>query len=215
MHFPALHFLSIVASLAVLSRAYSDDVFEARDNVYIDELSSRTDAALSSLSTRELIAELSERLDRRKQDNNYKEKCTLCGCTRPNTDDCPKTKYGYHNWRKYCDRGWASCTKGGSRKEEGGKREEKRARKRERDATETSRAARDEARSPSRVERVLVAWKRERCHERRFERRQVNPMGRCRQEQVGEICEAERRDEPGDMVMTRRSRRQWDGGSLG
>ncbi|KAF6744645.1 hypothetical protein DFP72DRAFT_1051795 [Ephemerocybe angulata] len=156
MHFPALHFLSIVASLAVLSRAYSDDVFEARDNVYIDELSSRTDAALSSLSTRELIAELSERLDRRKQDNNYKEKCTLCGCTRPNTDDCPKTKYGYHNWRKYCDRGWASCTKRGSRKEEVGKREEKRARKRERYATGTSRAARYEARSPSPEKAGLV-----------------------------------------------------------
>ncbi|KAF6752493.1 hypothetical protein DFP72DRAFT_1047246 [Ephemerocybe angulata] len=64
MHFTALRLLSIFASLAVLSKAYSDDVFEARD--YIDELSTRADASISSLSTRELIAELSERLDRRK-----------------------------------------------------------------------------------------------------------------------------------------------------
>ncbi|KAF6755268.1 hypothetical protein DFP72DRAFT_1169830 [Ephemerocybe angulata] len=80
MHFTALRLLSIFASLAVLSKAYSDDVFEARD--YIDELSTRADASISSLSTRELIAELSERLDRRKVGPGKPVRC-VTGVTRP------------------------------------------------------------------------------------------------------------------------------------
>ncbi|KAF6752530.1 hypothetical protein DFP72DRAFT_849995 [Ephemerocybe angulata] len=80
MHFTVLRLPSTVASLAVLSRAYSNDVFEAR-NDYIDELSTRTDASLSSLSTREIIAELSERLYRRKLDTETKYECTKCLAT--------------------------------------------------------------------------------------------------------------------------------------
>ncbi|KAF6745092.1 hypothetical protein DFP72DRAFT_454597 [Ephemerocybe angulata] len=100
MHFPTLHLLSIVASLAVLSQAYSDDVFEARD--YIDELSTRT-VALSSLSTRELITELSERLDRRKEDRSTKFECTKClaiSKTGAKSKSCPKSSDGWHSWAK-------------------------------------------------------------------------------------------------------------------
>ncbi|KAF5331261.1 hypothetical protein D9611_013124 [Ephemerocybe angulata] len=102
MHFPTLHLLSIVASLAVLSKGYSYDMFEARD--YIDELSTRTDAALSSLSTRELIAELSERLDRRKSDDHSTQfECTEClakSKTGKKSKTCPQSKDGYHSWAK-------------------------------------------------------------------------------------------------------------------
>ncbi|KAF6745116.1 hypothetical protein DFP72DRAFT_1077861 [Ephemerocybe angulata] len=102
MHFPSLRILSIVASLAMLSRAYSDDVFGARD--YMDELSTRTDAVLSSLSTRELIAEVSERLDRRKYEIDFQWECVNClvisrkGPVKSKT--CPKTKSRLHDWAK-------------------------------------------------------------------------------------------------------------------
>ncbi|KAF6742276.1 hypothetical protein DFP72DRAFT_1054132 [Ephemerocybe angulata] len=97
MHLPTLHLLSIVASLAVLSRAHSDHVFDARE--YMDELSSRTDAVLSSLATRELIAELSERLDRRKEDSTIKyiSQVGSAGVKEvcPNLDN-----HRFHEWAK-------------------------------------------------------------------------------------------------------------------
>ncbi|KAF6741692.1 hypothetical protein DFP72DRAFT_1083251 [Ephemerocybe angulata] len=101
MHFPALRILSIVASLGMLSRAYSDDVFGARE--YIDELSTRTDAVLFSLSTRELIAELSDRLDRRKDEPlNVRWQCTLCGRGKymgpQKVKECDKSPDGFHRW---------------------------------------------------------------------------------------------------------------------
>ncbi|KAF6752107.1 hypothetical protein DFP72DRAFT_1047462 [Ephemerocybe angulata] len=103
MHLPTLHLLSIVASLAVLSRAHSDHAFDARE--YMDELSTRTDAVLSSLATRELIAELSERLDRRKVDPHLKYVCIHCQkITRlvPGPKEvCPNLdNYRFHEWGK-------------------------------------------------------------------------------------------------------------------
>ncbi|KAF5335700.1 hypothetical protein D9611_009609 [Ephemerocybe angulata] len=99
MHFTALRLLSIVASLVVLSKAYSDDVFEARD--YIDDLSTRADASLSSLSTRELIAELSERLDRRKVGPGKPVRvCDWCQQTERAVKGkpCEATVNGKHKW---------------------------------------------------------------------------------------------------------------------
>ncbi|KAF6752477.1 hypothetical protein DFP72DRAFT_849955 [Ephemerocybe angulata] len=101
MHFTALRLLSIVASLAVLSKAYSNNALEARD--YIDELSTRADASFSSLSTRELIAELSECLDRRKAVYEPPKVCKWCGKTtnsEARLEPCEATEDGKHAFRK-------------------------------------------------------------------------------------------------------------------
>ncbi|KAF6744646.1 hypothetical protein DFP72DRAFT_857200 [Ephemerocybe angulata] len=108
MHFTVLRLLIIVALLVVLSRAYSNDVFEARD--YIDGLSARTDASVSSLSTREIMAELSERLERRKSDTEMKYECAKCHAT-SNTAVWNVSHLGYGVYKLLTDVHWYHLAK--------------------------------------------------------------------------------------------------------
>ncbi|KAF5324014.1 hypothetical protein D9611_008444 [Ephemerocybe angulata] len=83
----SLALIPIVAALASYVKAHSDPSFYARE--YTDELAARGDAytealerreIMTDISTRELIQELSERLERR-ADEKKQKKCKYCGRT--------------------------------------------------------------------------------------------------------------------------------------
>ncbi|KAF6750592.1 hypothetical protein DFP72DRAFT_851669 [Ephemerocybe angulata] len=82
----SLALIPIVAALASYVKAHSDPSFDARE--YTDELAARGDAytealerreIMTDISTRELIQELSERLERR--EGEKQKKCKYCGRT--------------------------------------------------------------------------------------------------------------------------------------